>query len=139
MHRCLEFPGCAQMKGGNMRVQHVSLSIPPFRQDQAKGWGTHRVGSVLTPHFNLAPALRTTNHLPSRFSRRSIQTNSPLVSFPPWLLFSLTVALATATLPYTCTSTGPFSNHWSLSWKDSKSVRRVCLVMTLPEETVAKS
>src|SRR5438552_2029770 len=88
----------------------------------------------------LAPSLRTTAHLPSRFLRRSIQRNWPLVSFPFWVLFSFTRPWATATSPNTCTSTGPFSNHSSLCPPDLKSLRRLSLVKILPEEsTVAQS
>jgi hypothetical protein len=56
------------------------------------------------PHFTFALALRTITHFPARFSRRSIQTDSPMASFPPVILFSVTLAWATATLPNTCTS-----------------------------------
>ena len=34
------------------------------------------------PQLTLTPKVRTITHLPSRFLRRSIKTNSPLMSFP---------------------------------------------------------
>src|SRR5215471_5978270 len=42
-------------------------------------------------YFIRAPAERTTTQLPPRLSRRSIQTKSPLVSFPSRVRFSETL------------------------------------------------
>ena len=63
------------------RIDLAVAPLPPFAcvRDRAE----------FSPHFTLAPAERTTTHLPARFSRRSIQTNSPLVSFPSRILFSV--------------------------------------------------
>ena len=65
---------------------------PHGRRPGNSKWPLNSFGPIATTSFlTLAPAERTTTHLPSRFSRRSIQTNSPLLSFPSRSLFSETL------------------------------------------------
>src|SRR5215469_3193432 len=111
----------------------VALNLFPTLINGVNAEAHARNHPAVLPHFTLAPALRTTTHLPARFSRRSIHTDSPLWSFPSRILFSVTPAWATATSPNTCTSIGPFSYDTSLSLPDLKSSRTFSLVMTLPE------
>src|SRR5262245_54222975 len=84
-------------------------------------------------HLTFAPALRTTTHVPLRFSMRSIHTYSPPTSFPARVLFSVTLPCTTATLPFTCTSIGPSSNASSRSTADLKSRNTFSFVTTAPE------
>jgi hypothetical protein len=57
----------------------------------------------------LASWERTATHLPSRFTKTSIHTYLPLESFPPEVLFSVSLPWTTATLPNTFTFMGPKS------------------------------
>ena len=86
--RRVPLPAAAVVARGSRLV-----ALGPYgRRPGNSKWPLDSFGPIATTSFlTLAPAERTTTHLPSRFSRRSIQTNSPLLSFPSRSLFSETL------------------------------------------------
>jgi hypothetical protein len=79
-------------------------------------------------YFNMVVSERTATHLPPRFTKTSIQTHFPLVSFPFAVLFSVSLPWQTATFPSTFTSIGPISNDSILLEPDLYSARKDVLV-----------